>query len=73
MFTAFYNLSYLCDCFHCIFQSQFFAVVIHTGINMTQADCDFPQGFNYAVFLYAISLIVLFSNFFQKAYRKKER
>ncbi|XP_060593391.1 elongation of very long chain fatty acids protein 4-like [Ruditapes philippinarum] len=48
--------------------SQFFAVVIHTGVNMTQTDCDFPQGFNYAVFLYAISLIVLFANFFQKSY-----
>ncbi|XP_060593390.1 elongation of very long chain fatty acids protein 4-like [Ruditapes philippinarum] len=30
--------------------SQFFAVVIHTGVNMTQTDCDFPQGINYAVF-----------------------
>ncbi|XP_072052023.1 very long chain fatty acid elongase 4-like [Amphiura filiformis] len=50
---------------------QFFAVVFHTGYNMT-TDCPFPQGFNYAVFLYAISMIILFGNFYAKSYRKKE-
>ena len=34
-------------------------------------DCPFPQGFNYAVFIYAISLIILFGNFFNKAYVEK--
>ncbi|WAR24220.1 ELOV4-like protein [Mya arenaria] len=51
--------------------SQFVAVVIHTGTNMLQPDCEFPQGFNYAVFMYAISLIVLFTNFYIKTYNKK--
>lgn len=54
------------------FQSQFVAVVIHTGVNMLQRDCDFPQGFNVAVFLYAISLIMLFANFFRKTYSRRK-
>ncbi|XP_053395945.1 elongation of very long chain fatty acids protein 4-like [Mercenaria mercenaria] len=52
--------------------TQFFGVVIHTGVNMLQGDCEFPQGFNYAVFLYAISLIILFGNFFSKTYNGKQ-
>lgn len=52
------------------FQTQFGLVVIHTGYNM-MTDCEFPQGFNYAVFIYAFTLIALFSNFYIKAYSKK--
>lgn len=52
------------------FQTQFGLVVIHTGYNMI-TDCEFPQGFNYAVFIYAFTLIALFSNFYIKAYSKK--
>ncbi|XP_021370680.1 elongation of very long chain fatty acids protein 4-like [Mizuhopecten yessoensis] len=51
--------------------SQFFAVILHTGYNMT-TDCDFPIGFNYAVFIYAITLVLLFSNFFMHTYTSKE-
>ncbi|XP_033629683.1 elongation of very long chain fatty acids protein 4-like isoform X2 [Asterias rubens] len=51
--------------------AQFFAVIFHTGYNLT-IDCDFPQGFNYAVFFYAISLVVLFSNFYAKSYFSKK-
>ncbi|XP_060076375.1 elongation of very long chain fatty acids protein 4-like [Ylistrum balloti] len=51
--------------------SQFFAVILHTGYNMT-TDCDFPVGFNYAVFIYAITLVLLFSNFFKKTYTKSK-
>ncbi|XP_033738776.1 elongation of very long chain fatty acids protein 4-like [Pecten maximus] len=51
--------------------SQFFAVIVHTGYNMT-IDCAFPNGFNIAVFLYAISLVFLFSNFFKNAYTKSK-
>ncbi|XP_022112033.1 elongation of very long chain fatty acids protein 4-like isoform X2 [Acanthaster planci] len=50
---------------------QFFAVIIHTGYSI-YADCDFPMGFNYAVFLYCISLVVLFLNFYLKAYTTKK-
>lgn len=52
------------------FQTQFGLVVIHTGYNM-MTECEFPQGFNYAVFIYAFTLIALFSNFYVKAYSKK--
>ena len=51
-------------------QTQFVLVVLHTGYNMV-TDCPFPQGFNYAVFIYAFTLIALFSNFYVKAYSKK--
>ncbi|KAK3089790.1 hypothetical protein FSP39_006559 [Pinctada imbricata] len=51
--------------------SQFFLVILHTGYNLTQ-NCDFPAGFNYAVFIYAITLIILFSNFYSKAYNEKK-
>ncbi|XP_038048772.1 elongation of very long chain fatty acids protein 4-like isoform X1 [Patiria miniata] len=50
---------------------QFLAVIIHTGYNIW-VDCDFPQGFNYAVFLYSISLVALFGNFYLKAYTTKQ-
>ncbi|CAH1772236.1 unnamed protein product [Owenia fusiformis] len=51
--------------------TQFFIVVAHTGYNMT-IDCNFPQGFNYAVFFYAITLIILFGNFYYKSYVEKK-
>ena len=40
---------------------------MHTSVNAF-IDCDFPQGFNYVVIFYLASLIVLFSNFYYKAY-----
>lgn len=52
--------------------TQFFAFVVHTGYNLV-TDCDFPQTFNIAVFIYAISLIVLFGNFYYRAYTLRQR
>ena len=54
-----------------LLQTQFVAVIIHTTINI-MADCSYPKAFNYAVVLYALSLIVLFSNFYIKAYVNKK-
>ncbi|KAJ8040927.1 Elongation of very long chain fatty acids protein 4 [Holothuria leucospilota] len=52
---------------------QFVLVVCHTGYNI-YIDCNFPQGFNYAVFAYGIFLIILFSNFYIRSYfAKKEK
>ncbi|XP_064624279.1 very long chain fatty acid elongase 7-like isoform X2 [Lineus longissimus] len=51
---------------------QFVAFTIHTGYNMT-TDCAFPQGFNYAVFLYGLSLITLFGNFYYQQYVLKKQ
>lgn len=55
-----------------LFQTQFMAFVIHTGYNLI-TDCDFPQGFNVAVFIYAITLILLFGNFYYHSYLEKQR
>ncbi|XP_070563174.1 very long chain fatty acid elongase 4-like isoform X2 [Ptychodera flava] len=51
---------------------QFFAVMIHTGINLA-TDCSFPQGFNIAVVLYALSMILLFGNFYRTSYGQSKR
>ncbi|XP_071792545.1 very long chain fatty acid elongase 4-like isoform X1 [Asterias amurensis] len=51
--------------------AQFIAIIVHTGYNLT-IDCDFPQAFNYAVFFYCISLVMLFSNFYIRAYNSKD-
>ncbi|XP_045158476.2 elongation of very long chain fatty acids protein 4-like [Mercenaria mercenaria] len=50
---------------------QFLAFVVHTGYNL-MIDCDFPRGFNIAVFLYAVSLIALFGNFYYRTYTNKK-
>ena len=50
-----------------LFQTQFVMLVTHTTVNIF-TDCDFPQGYNYAVALYVITLIILFGNFYYKAY-----
>lgn len=49
---------------------QFLAFVVHTGSNIV-IDCDFPKGYSIAVFIYAISLIVLFGNFYYQTYSRK--
>ncbi|KAK7488445.1 hypothetical protein BaRGS_00020230 [Batillaria attramentaria] len=51
---------------------QFFAFLVHTGYNLS-IECDYPQGFNKAVFAYAISLILLFGNFYYQTYTLKKR
>ena len=57
-----------------VFQTQFVIVLIHTIINIiNQNECDFPQFLNYIVVGYALSLIVLFSNFFYQAYIVKNK
>ena len=53
------------------FQSQFVLFVFHTGYNLTLKNCAFPWGYMLAVFLYAISLIVLFGNFYYRTYTNK--
>ena len=42
-------------------------LITHCTVNMF-TDCDFPQGYNYAVFLYLLMLIILFGNFYIKSY-----
>ncbi|KAK3606191.1 hypothetical protein CHS0354_010837 [Potamilus streckersoni] len=47
--------------------TQFFAFLVHTSINLV-TECDYPKEYCLAVFLYAISLILLFGNFYRKTY-----
>ncbi|KAL8572529.1 hypothetical protein ACOMHN_019568 [Nucella lapillus] len=48
---------------------QFAIVIVHTITNIV-VDCSFPKGFNWAMTLYALSLIALFANFYRHAYSK---
>ncbi|KAK7089276.1 hypothetical protein V1264_024822 [Littorina saxatilis] len=52
--------------------TQFLAFLIHSGYNLT-VDCDFPKGYIIAVFAYAVSLIILFGNFYYRTYTLKQR
>ena len=46
-------------------------VLLHTLVNIyNRNSCKFPQFLNYIVVVYALSLIMLFSNFFYQAYIK---
>ncbi|XP_074977017.1 very long chain fatty acid elongase 7-like isoform X1 [Caretta caretta] len=48
---------------------QFVAIAIHSSYNLF-TECPFPKGFNIAVFLYILSLIVLFLNFYYWTYTR---
>ena len=41
--------------------------MIHTTYNMNMI-CNFPQCFNWGALLYAISITILFANFYHKEY-----
>ena len=53
-------------------QIQFVTIVGHTCL-VLYMDCGFPPAYAYALLAYAISHIVLFSNFYHKSYIKKKR
>ncbi|NXP50552.1 ELOV4 protein, partial [Heliornis fulica] len=46
---------------------QFVAIAAHSSYNLF-TECPFPDGFNTAVFLYILSLIVLFLHFYYRTY-----
>jgi elongation of very long chain fatty acids protein 4 len=43
------------------------------GINGIKSGCDFPMWMQYTLVIYMISFIVLFGNFYAKAYIAKVR
>ncbi|XP_076075641.1 very long chain fatty acid elongase 4-like [Mytilus galloprovincialis] len=51
---------------------QFVSFIIHSGYNLLSG-CDFPQGFNIAVLIYSLTLILLFANFYYKSYVQKQK
>lgn len=42
-------------------------MIIHTTTNLV-VECSFPKGFNWAVAIYALSLVTLFANVYLKTY-----
>ena len=60
----------VCVCV-CVLQLQFIAFLVHSGYNLT-IDCAFPRGYTIAVFAYAVSLIILFGNFYYQTYTRKQ-
>lgn len=59
-----YNIS------HFFFQIQFTCALI-LGINGIRTGCDFPLWMHYTLIIYMLSFIVLFGNFYVKAYMEK--
>ena len=53
-------------------QIQFVTIVCHTML-VLYMDCGFPPAYAYALLAYAISHIVLFSNFYHKSYIKNRK
>ena len=53
-----------------LFQIQFTTALI-LGINGIRSGCDFPLWMQYALVIYMLSFIVLFGNFYAKAYIEK--
>lgn len=51
-------------------QIQFTTAMI-MGINGIRSGCDFPLWMQYVLVIYMISFIVLFGNFYAKAYIEK--
>nr|XP_006634801.1 PREDICTED: elongation of very long chain fatty acids protein 4-like [Lepisosteus oculatus]XP_015210847.1 PREDICTED: elongation of very long chain fatty acids protein 4-like [Lepisosteus oculatus] len=46
---------------------QFLAIIAHTAYNLF-TDCDFPDAMNLVVFVYCVTLVLLFSNFYYRSY-----
>lgn len=55
-----------------LFQTQFWLIMCHTLIAV-YINCGFPSGYGFALILYMLSHILLFSNFYNKAYHSKEK
>lgn len=49
---------------------QLSLIMCHTGYN-TLTDCAFPKSYNLLIFCYALSLLLLFANFYLHTYSRK--
>nr|KAG5714126.1 hypothetical protein BaRGS_020454 [Batillaria attramentaria] len=52
---------------------QLTLIMGHAGYNMFVPDCAFPKGYDLLVFSYALSLLLLFANFYRQAYSTGKR
>ena len=53
-------------------QLQFSLAIIH-ALHSLYIDCNFPKWMHYTLIGYAISFIILFTNFYMQTYIKKGR
>ncbi|EDV28504.1 uncharacterized protein TRIADDRAFT_19695, partial [Trichoplax adhaerens] len=54
--------------------TQFVIVIIHTILGLVYVgDCSYPTWMKWLLFFYMNSLLVLFMNFYRKAYQKKPK
>ena len=56
----------------CTLQLQFSLAIIH-ALHSLYIDCNFPKWMHYTLIGYAISFILLFTNFYMQTYIKKSR
>lgn len=55
-----------------MFQIQFTCALV-LGVNGIRTGCEFPLWMHYVLIIYMISFIILFGNFYMKAYLAKVR
>ena len=55
-----------------LFQSQFLFLLGQTAVNV-MSRCEFPKIFSCTVFFYTITILILFLNFYRKAYLRKRK
>ena len=58
-------------CLH-VFQSQFCIAIYHTSMSL-YVKCPSPEWMHWALIAYAFSMIILFSNFYVKAYLARSK
>lgn len=54
------------------FQLQFFILFIHFGRPLVMQDCEYPNLILIMCFMQNVLMIVLFANFYRKAYLQKK-
>ena len=49
---------------------QFFAVMVHSCLNLMRTDCTFPKGFSRGYLAYGFVIALFFLNFYVQSYLK---
>ncbi|KAA3673061.1 uncharacterized protein DEA37_0008364 [Paragonimus westermani] len=49
---------------------QFVVTILHSVYTLSLRDCNYPKLFNYWILSYALIFLVLFANFYSRAYNK---
>lgn len=70
IFWIFYNRYFLNH--YCLFQIQFFLCFVHRFLCESRPECLYSDYVLYFGYSQGIMMIVLFANFYRKAYKKKQ-